>query len=387
MSAFSALSSVLGGNLGTGNIAGTAIALSTGGPGALFWMWIMAIIGAIIKYSGCYLAILYRQPVNGNFAGGPMYYLRDGLKAPYTASAFAIITVISAMTVGNFVQINSVTIPLISHGIDIWLICIVMIPLLAWVIFDSQKRFTRFSSFVVPLMAIIYLGLCLWVIGLNIEKIPGLFSLIITSAFSTQSFAGGLFGYGMFDGLRVGFDRGLFATDAGIGIAPMLHAEIPDRINQKETAREQGLVSIFAPFVVMLICLMTGLVILITQAWLEPNLESTKICMYAFKTGTGVNISQYALLLTLFLFASTTLLTWSYCAERALVFLGLQRYINLFRFVYIFIIPVGMLVKASWIWAIADISINLMLIINLVAVYLLSKKHLAYDHKLIEPSL
>lgn len=376
ISAFSALSAVLGGNLGTGNIAGTAVALSMGGPGALFWMCIMAIIGSIIKFTGCYIAIMNRVKYKSNeWLGGPMYYINQVLKSPITAQIFSILVIVSAFTVGNFVQINSISLPLINHGIKGWQASLLIMPLISFVILDKQKRFAEVCTHIVPWMAIFYIGLCLSVIIINSSKLPFLLSLIVKSAFTSQSLIGGSIGYGLFESIRIGFDRGLFATDAGIGIAGILHSEIPDKTNQKQTALEQGLVSILAPIVVMIICMMTGLVLLATDAWLQPGLASTQMCVYAFVTGTGWQFSEYILLITLILFASTTLLTWSYCAERALIYLNMSDYLYHFKILFICFIPIGCLLQAKWVWLLADISINLMLIINLSAVFIIARQY------------
>ncbi|MBF12924.1 MAG: amino acid transporter [Legionellales bacterium] len=376
ISAFSALSAVLGGNLGTGNIAGTAVALSTGGPGALFWMWVMAIIGSVIKFTGCYISILNRvSHSQQEWLGGPMYYIGHLLQSPITAKVFSGLVIVSALTVGNFVQVNSVSLPLINHGFTNWQISLMLMVFIAFVTLDKHKRFATISTYVVPWMALAYIALCLFVILTHASKLPPLLSQILTAAFMPDSIVGGTMGYGIFESMRVGFDRGLFATDAGIGIAPMLHAEIPDQHSQQQTAFEQGLVSILAPIIVMVICMMTGLVLLVTDAWIQPNLASTEICVYAFTVGTGWKVSEYILLVTLFLFATTTLLTWSYCAERALIYLNLDKHLHTFKLLFIGFIPLGCYMGGQWIWLLADISINLMLFINLIAVFIASKPY------------
>jgi len=377
LSSFSALAAVLGGNLGTGNIAGIALALSFGGPGALFWMWIMAFLGAIIKYYGCYLAIMYRstQPLRG----GPMYYLAYGLNAPWLGKLFCISALLSAITVGNMVQINSITIPLVACGFNPILIGIVFALLVGAVLLGGSKLFSEVAAKMVPLMAIIYILACLYIIFLNYFKLPSILFNIICSAFSFKTMVAGAAGFSMLDALRIGFDRGLFATDAGVGVAPMLHAQVSTTSKHHQDAYIQGLVSTIAPFIVMLICTLTGLVLLIANIDPQLNLKSTNLCIAAFQAGFAHEYAGFIVTITLMLFAFTTILTWAYCARSCLKFLTNNLRIHqAYHIVFIALIPLGCLLDTDYIWLLADISLNTMLILNIYALMQLHNKVLLH---------
>jgi len=373
-SSFSAMSAVLGGNLGTGNIAGIAVALSMGGPGAIFWMWIMAILGSILRFVGCTLGVLYRRRDEaGENVGGPMYYLYKALKLKNTAKLFSIITILTAFTVGNLVQMNSIALPLMDVGIPPSVIGGIMAILVGGVILGGLHRFSAVVSSVVPLMAVFYLGACLIIVLLNLNKILPAFELILTSAFRPLPMASGVIGYSVFQGIASGFDRGLFATDCGVGLAPIIHASVESHTPRVNTALTQGLISTLAPFIVMIICTLTGLVLIVTDAWTIQDLESTNICIEAFKRGFNLDLAGYLVTITLFFFAFTTILTWSFCAGKAIEFLFSTKLIKPLQILFILIIPVGAYLKVNLIWTIADLLMNTMLLINMVGLVLLAK--------------
>ena len=375
-SSFAALAAVLGGNLGTGNIAGIAVALSTGGPGALFWMWVMALLGAIIKFTGCYLGVQYQQRHKKyGWVGGPMFYLIKGLGFKTAANLFCLFTIFSALTVGNLVQINSIALPLNETGISPLLTGSIMALFVAIVLVGEVKMFSLVASRIVPFMAIIYLSACIIILYLYSDKIAASLWLIIQSAFDSTSVLGGTLGFTVFNAIKVGFNRGLFATDAGVGLAPILHAQVGSSDNlQQENAFMQGMVSIVAPIVVMFICMITTLVLLVTDTWNIPLLESTNTCIRAFQSGLGHKWAGNLVMLTLVLFAFTTILTWAHCAEKAIAFLINDKAIYVFRLLFVAIIPIGACCKVWFVWSIADLSLNCMLLINLIGVVGLSKQ-------------
>lgn len=381
LTSFSALAAVIGGNLGTGNIAGIAVALSTGGPGALFWMWIMALLGAIIKFVGCYLAVKYRIKKNGLFIGGPMYYLKNGLNSKIAAFLFCIFTVFASLSVGNLVQVNSVAIPLNVVGIMPIFIGLTLSVLLGFVLFGGLKFFSYTVSKIVPFMTFIYIIVCVFLLFLNFELIIPSIIKIIKYAFVPSSIAGGALGYGLFDAIRVGFDRGLFATDAGVGVAPILHSEVISEDDKIDPAMLQGLISIIAPVIVMIICMLTGLVLMVTDTWATIGLESTNLCIKAFNVGLKLDYAGIIVMVTLFLFAFTTMLTWAHCGEKALDFLNKNKDNNKskiliygYRILFIALAPVGTYCSVKFVWTIADIALNCMLFINLIGVFLLSRQ-------------
>lgn len=368
ISRFNAIATVLAGNFGTGNISGMAIAIATGGPGALVWMWIMAFFGASIQYASCILGITFRtKNDSGEYVGGPMYYLRDGLGFKILASAFALFTIFGAITVGNFAQTNSLLLPLEKIGFPPLFSSIAIAIFVGIVILGGITRLASFASLIVPLKALLYLGTALVILVLNFEKIPAAFLLMIKHAFGFSQLAGGLAGFGVLKALTSGFDRGLFATDAGTGIVPILQASA-----RSEHPVMDGIASLIAPFLVMVVCTMTGLVLIITDAWLDPTLQSTNMVTHAFSQGLGSPIGGYIVIFALTLFAYTTILAWCYCGEKALEFLTGNKKARWFRYLYILLVPIGSLLQVNLIWTLADISITLMLFANLIGVAFLS---------------
>ncbi|MFI4937609.1 MAG: alanine/glycine:cation symporter family protein [Candidatus Berkiellales bacterium] len=364
-SSFSAVSAVLGGNLGTGNISGIAVALATGGPGSIFWMWVMATLGAILKFVGCTLGILYRQKnERGEHIGGPMYYIAKGLGMKRTAKFYCLLAIGTALTVGNLVQMNSLALPFTQAGIPPLVTGIGMSILVALVIVGGLHRFSAVASLVVPFMAVCYVGACLFIVLLNGDKLFSTLSLILTAAFQPSAMMGGVAGYTVLESIRVGFDRGLFATDVGVGIDSIIHSSVDSKTSLTETALTQGLISTLSPLIVMLVCTLTGLVLIMTGAYQVENLESTNLCIEAFKRGFAFNSAGHIITITLFFFAFTTILTWSFCADKAIEYLFSAKMIRPFQYLFVAFIPLGTMLHVNAVWTVADIFMNLMLIIN-----------------------
>ncbi len=366
-SSFSAVSAVLGGNLGTGNISGIAVALTMGGPGALFWMWVMATFGAILKFVGCALGVLFRQKdEKGEYIGGPMYYLSKGLGLKKTGKLYCLLAIFAALTVGNLVQMNSLALPFTQAGVPPLVTGVGMSIIVAAVILGGLHRFSAVASFVVPFMAVAYIGSCLLIVLLNLDKLLPAIDLIMHAAFSPMSVTGGVMGYTVLQGMRVGFDRGLFATDVGVGIDSIIHSSVESKTSLTETALTQGLISTLSPLIVMLVCTLTGLVLIMTDTWLITGLESTNLCIEAFRRGLSTNFAGHIITITLFFFAFTTILTWSFCADKAIEFLFSRKMIRPFQYLFVAIIPLGALFHVKVVWTVADIFMNLMLIINII---------------------
>lgn len=364
ISRFKAIATVLAGNFGTGNISGMAVAVSTGGPGALVWMWVMAFFGSAIQYASCILGLSHRTKTeSGEYVGGPMYYLRDGLGYNVLASLFAVFTIFGAITVGNFAQTNSLLLPLGQFGFAPLPSSLVIATLVGAVILGGITRLANFASLVVPIKALLYMLTALTIVAFNIDKVPEALQLMFQHAFGYSQVAGGVAGYGVLKALTTGFDRGLFATDAGTGIVPILQSSA-----RSEHPVMDGVASLVAPFLVMIVCTTTGLVLILTGAWLNPALQSTNMVTYAFTQGLGTPLGGYIVILALTLFAYTTILAWSYCGEKALEFLIGSKRAHWFRYAYIALIPVGSVLHVNMVWTLADISISLMLFINLIGV-------------------
>ncbi len=377
ISHYQAISAVLAGNFGTGNISGMAVALSTGGPGALVWMWIMAFLGAAIQYTSCVLGIKYRkQNKAGEYAGGPMYYLRDGLGFKQLACCFSLFTIFGALTVGNLAQVNSVTLPLQKMGLDPLICGMVIAVLISIVLLGGIQRVAKFASFVVPVKAVLYLGTALIILGLHAEKILPALKLMFNAAFNPQSILGGALGFSVVKAISSGFDRGVFATDAGTGIVPILQASA-----RTTNPVIDGVVTLVAPFLVMIVCTTTGLVLLVTGVWQNPDLQSTNMVTQAFHEGLGHEIGAYIVIIALIMFAYTTILAWAYCGEKAIGFLLGESKTRYFKFFYIALIPLGSLIHVDLIWRLADIAISLMLMTNLIGVIGLSEEVIGASRK------
>jgi AGCS family alanine or glycine:cation symporter len=278
ISRFKTLAAVLAGNFGTGNISGMAIAIASGGPGALVWMWVMAFFGATIQFASCLLGGLFRtKTTSGEYVGGPMYYIRDGLGYKKLASAFAVFAVFAAITVGNFAQTNSLILPLEKIGFNPFYCSLVVAVLAGFVIIGGIQRLSNFACWIVPFKALLYLITALIIIVQYYENIIPALKLMFESALGISQVAGGVAGYSVLKALTTGFDRGLFATDAGTGIVPILQANA-----KSEHPVMDGIASLIAPFLVMVVCTATGLVLILTESWLVPGLQSTNNLSFEF---------------------------------------------------------------------------------------------------------
>lgn len=368
ISRFEALSTVLAGNFGTGNISGMAIAIATGGPGALIWMWIMAFFGAIIQYASCVLGVLFREKSpKGEYVGGPMYYLRDGLKYGSLATCFAIFTIFGALTVGNCVQINSVILPLQQAGYNPFYCSLVIAAFVGIVIFGGIQRIAYFASYVVPFKAVLYLAVAWIIIAMQFDQIIPAFKLMFTKAFDFSSILGGGLGFTVLKAMTTGFERGIFATDAGTGIVPILQASA-----RSKHPVIDGITTLVSPLMVMIVCTTTGLVLIITGAWQQPGLQSTNMVTYAFSHGLNSVWGGVIVAVSLILFAYTTILAWAYCGEKALGFLVGPNKAIWFRTLFVAVVPMSSFLQVGIIWSLADLAITLMLITNLVGIAKLS---------------
>lgn len=381
ISYYQAISAVLAGNFGTGNISGMAIAISTGGPGALVWMWLMAFLGAAIQYASCILSVMYRKKNdNHEYVGGPMYYLSEGLGMKWLGCAFALFAIYAAFTVGNLAQVNSVILPLKEIGINPLIAGIGIAFFAALVILGGLQRFAKVASSVVPVMAVLYFGTAVLILGLNVEKIFPAFWVMLQAAFNPASVIGGVAGFGVVKAITSGFDRGIFATDAGTGIVPILQSSA-----RTKNPVIDGVVTLIAPFLVMIVCTTTGLVLIVTGAWTVPGLYSTNMVTFAFEQGIGSQVGSYIVILALVLFAFTTILAWSCCAERAVGFLWGRQKARVFQYFYIALIPIGAFLHVDIVWVLADIAISLMLTTNMIGVAGLSRHVIGESRAFFRP--
>lgn len=371
VSHYQALSTALSATVGTGNIAGVATAIALGGPGAVFWMWITALVGMATKYTSCTLALKFRTlHPDGSVSGGPMYTLLHGCNMKKTAMLFALFTLIASFGIGNMVQANSVADGLRYLYSDVgdyqFLVGIVMATLVGLVILGGIKRIAQVAGAIVPLMAIIYCGGALLILLLNIEKIPAAFYTIINMAINPQAALGG----GIGAAIQYGVARGVFSNEAGLGSAPMAHAAA--RTN--EPVRE-GLVAMMGPFIdTIIICTMTALVIVIMGAWGDARpagMESAALSAHAFTLGLG-SAGGYIVGIGLMLFAFSTIIAWSYYGDRSAEFLFGEKAVTPYRIVYTLVIIIGATFPVKLVWNFADIANILMAVPNLISLLLLA---------------
>ena len=372
VSSFAALCTALAATIGTGNIVGVATAVQAGGPGAIFWMWLVALLGMATKYAECLLAVKYRvRDKNGFMAGGPMYYIERGLGIKWLAKLFALFGVMVAFFgIGTFPQVNAITHAMQdTFNIPVLVTAIIVTLLVGLIILGGVKRIATASSVIVPFMAILYVTTSLVIILLNIEKVPDAISLIIYSAFEPQAALGGTVGFTVMKAIQSGVARGIFSNESGLGSAPIAAAAAQTR----EPVR-QGLISMTGTFLdTIIVCTMTGIVLVLTGAWNNPELAGATVTNYAFAQGLGTSIGATIVTVGLLFFAFTTILGWCYYGERCFVYLVGIRGVKLYRLAYIVLVGLGSFLHLNLIWIIADIVNGLMAFPNLIALIGLRK--------------
>ena len=367
---YQALSTALSATVGTGNIAGVATAITLGGPGALFWMWVTAFFGMATKFTECTLALQYREiSGDGKVAGGPMYSLLHGLKMKRTATLFAIFALIASFGIGNMVQANSVVDGLSYMWPDVreqaWLVGVVMATGVGLVILGGVKRIARVAATIVPLMATLYVAAAVIVLLNHISEIPAAFATIINYALNPWAVGGAAVG----EAIRWGVARGLFSNEAGLGSSPMAHAAA----KTNEPVRE-GLVAMMEPFIdTIIICTLTGLVIIVTGAWQSrpEDAVGAALTAHAFSTTLG-DAGAMVVGLGLALFAFSTIIAWSYYGDRCACFLFGEGAVQKYRIVYTVLIIFGAAVPLQLVWNMADVTNILMAVPNLIGLVLLA---------------
>ncbi|WP_159334699.1 alanine/glycine:cation symporter family protein [Streptococcus equi] len=371
ISSFAALATALAATVGTGNIVGVATAIKSGGPGALFWMWVAAFFGMATKYSEGVLAIKYRtKDANGQISGGPMYYILNGMGQKWKplANLFAVSGILVALFgIGTFAQVNAITSSLHhSLGVSSPLISVLLAAVVAMIIFGGIQAIAKVAETVVPFMAIFYIGASLTVIAVHYTKLLPMLVLIFKSAITPTAAIGGFAGSLVKDAIQKGIARGVFSNESGLGSAPIAAAAA----KTKEPV-EQGLISMTGTFIdTIIICTLTGLAILVTGQWTSA-LEGAPLTQSAFASIFG-HMGTYALTLSLVLFAFTTILGWSYYGERCFIFLFGTTHLSYFRLIFVVMVGLGGFLKLELIWILADIVNGLMALPNLIALLALS---------------
>ncbi|MGT2951349.1 sodium:alanine symporter family protein [Streptococcus cuniculi] len=372
VSSFAALCTALAATVGTGNIVGVATAIKTGGPGALFWMWVAAFFGMATKYAEGFLAIKYRtKDANGQVAGGPMHYITLGMGEKWKPLAvfFAISGVLVAfLGIGTFAQVNSITSSLEnSFAFSPQIVSMILAVIVALIIFGGIESISKVSTKVVPFMALLYIAATLALLAVNVEQLVPTLVLVVKSAFTPTAALGGFAGASVRAAIQNGIARGVFSNESGLGSAPIAAAAA--KSNQPV---EQGLISMIGTFIdTIIICSLTGLSILVTGQWTVEGLQGAPLTQAAFASLFGTP-GALALTFSLVLFAFTTILGWSYYGERCFEFLFGTRFILLYRLVFIAMVALGGFLHLDVIWVIADIVNGLMALPNLIALLALS---------------
>jgi len=366
ISSFQAFCISMAARVGTGNITGIAIAIAIGGPGAIFWMWVIAIIGSASGFIESTLAQVYKVKDKTGFRGGPAYYMEKGLNKRWMGAIFAVLITLSFGLVFNAVQSNTVTVAFEnSFGTNRVILGLVMAAAFALVIFGGVKRIARMSEYIVVVMAGIYIGAALIIMLINITELPGVFALIVKSAFGFEQVAGGSLGAVILQGVK----RGLFSNEAGMGSAPNAAATATTSHPVK-----QGLMQALGVLTdTLLICSSTAFIILLSDAYKQPGLDGIKLTQAALSEHIG-SWASGSLAIMIFLFAFSTLIGNYYYGETNIEFLNSNKKVLLFyRYSVLAMIIFGSVAKVQLVWDLADLFMGFMVIVNLIAILLLSK--------------
>lgn len=383
VSSFKALCVALAATVGTGNIVGVATAVKVGGPGAVFWMWMAAFFGMATKYAEGLLAVKYRTTdEKGEIAGGPMYYIKNGMGEKWApmATFFAIACVlVSLLGIGTFPQVNAIVDSMeIAFGINKTMTDIILTVLVGAVTIGGLQSISKVSSKIVPFMAMMYIAISIGLILQNLDKVPAAVSLIISSAFSGHAALGGFAGSTMMMAVQKGIARGIFSNESGLGSAPIAAAAA-----KTKWAAEQGLVSMTGTFIdTIIICTMTGLALVLTGVWCGPA-SGAQMTTQAFSLCYGPSGAQF-LTISLVLFAFTTILGWNYYGERACIYVFGNKGVMPFRIIFVALVASGAFLKLDAIWILADIVNALMAFPNLIALIALSPVIVAETKKYYE---
>ena len=391
VSSFAALCTALSATIGTGNIVGVATAIVSGGPGALFWMWLAALVGTATKYAECLLAVKFRQvDEDGHVVGGPFNYIEHGMgpKWKWLAKIFAFFGIgVGLLGIGTFTQVNGIssavnnffdpnnawTVSLFgrTYSWTVVISCLILTFCVALVLIGGIQRISKVAQVIVPFMAATYFLAGILIILFNITDVPAAILTIVQSAFGLKAAAGGALG-AMVVAMQKGIARGIFSNEAGLGSAPIAAAAA--RTNEPV---RQGLVSMTGTFIdTIVICTMTGLSIVISGEWSNPDLQGVQITTAAFQSGLpiGGKFPAFILMICLIFFAFTTILGWSYYSERCLSYLiGSRKSTTvLYRWLYIIAVFIGPYLTVEAVWNMADIFNGLMALPNIIALLALS---------------
>ncbi|HEX2170984.1 MAG TPA: sodium:alanine symporter family protein [Dehalococcoidia bacterium] len=371
ISPFAALMTALAATVGTGNIVGVATAMALGGPGALFWMWMTALVGMATKYCEVVLAVQYREvDEKGEHIGGPMYAIKNGLgtKWAWLGTAFALFGGIAGFGIGNMVQANSISsVMQASFGAPVWATGLVLTALTGLVILGGIKRIGRVAEALVPSMILVYVVSTLYILITHAGAIPAALGLIVTHAFTPVAATGGFAGAAVWAALRYGVARGIFSNEAGLGTAGIAQAA-----GTTTSSVRSGLIGMLGTFIdTLIVCSMTGLAIIVTGVWTSGK-SGAELSSMAYEAGIpGIGASLLAVELAIFAF--TTILGWSYYGEKCWEFLiGSTKFEKPYRWIWTAVVFVGAVAQLNFVWLVADTLNALMALPNLLSLILLS---------------
>lgn len=371
VSSFKALCVALAATVGTGNIVGVATAVKVGGPGAIFWMWMAAFFGMATKYAEGLLAVKYRSvDAKGDIAGGPMFYIRNGMGEKWKplATFFAIACILVAyLGIGTFPQVNAIVDSMeLSFGFPKVATDAILTFFIAAITIGGLQSIAKVASGIIPFMAFLYIAISFGLLVANIDQLPAAVALIFTDAFTGSAAAGGFAGSTVMMAMQNGIARGVFSNESGLGSAPIAAAAAKTKY-----PAEQGLISMTGTFIdTIIICTMTGIALVITGVW-QGDAAGAAMTSAAFAATYGTVGSQL-LTIALALFAFTTILGWNYYGERACIYLFGTKGVLPYRLIFIILIACGAFLKLEAIWILADIVNGLMAIPNLIALIALS---------------
>ena len=382
MTPFQAVCTALAGTVGTGNIAGVAGAIAIGGPGAVFWMWISALLGMCTKFSEVTLAVHFREKnAVGDWVGGPMYYIKNGLKKHWhwLAVLFALFGVLTVFGTGNATQVNTITTAIDSALLNFNIISedstkiinlvigIIVAALVAMILLGGVKRIGRVTERLIPFMALLYIVLAFGVIILNIDRVPGVFYSIIDGAFHPASVTGGIVG-SFFLSMKKGVARGIFSNEAGLGTGSIAHA-----CADTGEPVKQGMFGIFEVFTdTILICTLTAMVILCSGIPVGYGADAGAELTISGFTATYGNWVSIFTAIALCCFAFSTIIGWGLYGSRCMEYLSSEKWVKPFMVVYALVAIVGATMDLGMLWSIAETFNGLMAIPNLIALFLLS---------------
>ena len=373
MSSFQALATAIAAQVGTGNLAGAATAIASGGPGAIFWMWVSSFFGMSTVYVEAILGQVFKRRVNGQITGGPAYYIENAIKnkkiAKFLACFFSIACITALGLMGNAVQANSISTAFNNaFGVSPLLVGIIIAILSGLVFFGGIKRIASVTEKIVPIMAALYIGACILIIVLNFKEVGHAFAAIFSSAFTSKAAFGGVMGVSVKQAIRYGVARGLFSNEAGMGSTPHAHA-----VAKVAHPGQQGIVAVITVFIDTFIVL-TGTALVILSSGISLNEGAgIMITQNAFSSTLGI-VGHGFIAICLFFFAFSTIVGWYFFGEANIRYLFNSNFsINIYRLTVMIMIVIGSLMKIELVWQLADMFNGMMVLPNLIALLALGK--------------